>query len=116
VEAGRRLPVIQGLVLLVGDADILADSLVGDDFVTGLAQDAGTGDGELADDRVQFALVPDRPAQPAVLLKIARRMRHHAEDIGVAVLAEDFADPVVGFGGVAVFDTGHSSPWYFLRF
>jgi hypothetical protein len=38
-------------------------------------------------------------------------MRHHPEDIGVAVLAEDFAGAVAGFCGIAVVDTGHFSPW-----
>jgi hypothetical protein len=41
-------------------------------------------------------------------------MRHHPENIGVAVLVEDFAGAVAGFRGIAVIDTGHFSPWFFV--
>src|SRR6476646_3006306 len=43
-------------------------------------------------------------------------MRHHPEDVGVAVLAEDFAGAIVMLVGIAVFDAGHSSPWVHLDF
>ena len=44
----------------------------------------------------------DRAAEPAILFKIARRMRHHPENVGVAVLAQDFAGAVVCLGRIAV--------------
>ena len=91
VEAGRGFPVLKCGVLLVGHSDIFADALVRDDLIGRLAQNAGARDRELAHDRIQFALVADRAAEPAILFKIARRVRHHPENIGVAVLAEDFA-------------------------
>jgi len=37
-------------------------------------------------------------------------MRHHPEDVGVAVLAEQFAGTLIMLGGIAVFDAGHFSP------
>jgi hypothetical protein len=40
-------------------------------------------------------------------------MRHHPENVGIAVLAEDLTGSIVGFRGIAVFDTGHFSPWFF---
>jgi hypothetical protein len=42
-------------------------------------------------------------------------MRHHLKNVGIAVLAEQFAGALVVFRGIAVVDTGHFSPW-FLRF
>src|SRR6266702_778727 len=72
VKAGGRFPVLQRGVLLVGDADILADALVRDTLVGRLAQDPGARDGEFTHHRVEFALVADRAAEPAILFKIAR--------------------------------------------
>src|SRR5262245_60668373 len=74
VETGCGLPVLQRLVLFVGDADILADTLVSDDLVGRLAQDACSGDRKFAHDRIEFAPVANRAAEPAVLRQIARRM------------------------------------------
>jgi hypothetical protein len=45
--------------------------------------------------------------EPAILLEVAGGMRHHPENIGVAVLAEDFACSVAGIGGIAIVDAGH---------
>ena len=58
VEAGRGLPVLERLVLLVGDADILADALVRNDLVRRLAQNAGARDCKLADNRIELAGMP----------------------------------------------------------
>ena len=80
------------------------------DLVGCLAENAGAGDGELAHHRIKLALVADRAAQPAVLLQMARRMRHHPEDVGIAVLAQEFARAVVGLGGIGVVDAGHDLP------
>src|SRR5258706_3430169 len=44
VEAAGRFPIIKCCVLLVGDADIFADALMGNNFVGRLAQNAGAGD------------------------------------------------------------------------
>jgi hypothetical protein len=41
------------------------------------------------------------------MFEIAGRMRHHAEDVGIAVLAEDLAGAFAGCGGIAVVDAGH---------
>jgi hypothetical protein len=95
--------------LLVGDPDIFADALVGDDFIGRLAQDPGARDRKLAHDRIEFALVADRAAEPAILFKITRRVRHHSKNIGVAVLAQDLTGAFAGFGRIAVVDTGHGS-------
>ena len=35
-------------------------------------------------------------------------MRHHPEDVGVAVLGENFTGAIIGRGGVTIFDAGHS--------
>src|SRR5215475_13015826 len=40
-------------------------------------------------------------------------MRHHAEDVGIAVLAEQFARALVVLCGVAVVDSGHDFPRVF---
>src|SRR6185437_15508427 len=72
-------------------------------------QDAGARDREFAHHGIEFAPVADRAAEPAILPEIVRRMRHHPENIGVAILAQHFAGAVVGFGGIAVVDTGHGS-------
>jgi hypothetical protein len=84
-----------------------------DDLIRRLAQDAGSGDRELAHDRIELALVTDGAAEPTVLLKIARRMRHHPEDVGIAILVEDFAGAVGCLGRVAVVDAGHDFPEVF---
>jgi hypothetical protein len=36
-------------------------------------------------------------------------MRHHPENIGVAVLAEDFSGALAGLSGIAIVDTGHQA-------
>src|SRR5581483_1027885 len=112
VEAGRRLPILQGFILLVGDADILADALVGDDFVRRLAQNAGARDRKLPNDRIKLALVADGATEPAILLEVAGRMRHHTKDVGVTVFAEQFARTIVVLCGIAVIDAGHISPLF----
>jgi hypothetical protein len=38
-------------------------------------------------------------------------MRHHAKDVGVAVLSEQFAGAIVVLRGITVSNTGHISPW-----
>ncbi|MET3332522.1 hypothetical protein ABIF61_001046 [Bradyrhizobium japonicum] len=43
-------------------------------------------------------------------------MRHHAEDVGVAVLVENFAGAVGCLGRVAVVDAGHDFPEVFPDF
>src|SRR3954465_12673584 len=40
-------------------------------------------------------------------------MRHHPENVGVAILAEDFLGAFVRFRRVAIIDAGHDSPWFF---
>jgi hypothetical protein len=50
----------------------------------------------------------DRAAEAAILLEIARRMRHHPEDIGVAVLVQNFLGAFVRFRRIAIVDAGHS--------
>src|SRR6185437_2282527 len=76
-------------------------------------QDAGARDREFAHHGIELAPVADGATEPAILPEIVRRMRHHPENIGVAVLAQHFAGAVVGFGGIAVVDTGHGfSPWF----
>src|ERR1700761_7910341 len=52
----------------------------------------------------------DRPAQPAVLFEVTRRMRHHAKDIGVAIFAENFLGAFVRLRRIAIIDAGHGSP------
>ena len=52
---------------------------------------------------------PDSAAQPAILLEILRRMRHHPENIGVAVFLQDFTGAFACMSGIAVVDTGHGS-------
>ena len=61
-----------------------------DHLIGRLAQDSRARDGEFPHHRVQFAPAADRAAEPAVLMKIARRVRHHSKNIGVAVLAPGF--------------------------
>ena len=85
------MPVFQRLVLLVGDADVLSDALVGDNLIGRFAQNPRARDREFAHHRIELALVADGTAEPAVLFEITRRVRHHAKNIGVAILAEDFA-------------------------
>src|SRR6516164_4988068 len=109
VEAIRRLPVLKRGVLLIGDADVLADLLVGADFVGRLTQDACACDGKLAQHRIEFAPAADRASEPAILPEIARRVRHHAKDVDVAILAHEFACAIVICGWVAVVDAGHES-------
>ena len=109
VEAARSVPVLQRGVLLVGDADILADPLVGDDLVGRLAQDAGARDGKLPHDRIELAAVADRAAEPAILREVVRRMRHHTKDICIAVLAQKLAGALIVLCGIAVFHTCHVS-------
>jgi hypothetical protein len=86
---------------------------VGDDLIGRLAQDTGARDREFPHHRVEFPLVADRAAEPAILLEIAWRVRHHPENIGVAVLAQNFARPLIRFRSIAIVDTGHVSPWDF---
>jgi hypothetical protein len=43
-------------------------------------------------------------------------VRHHAEDVGVAVLVEDLAGAVGCLGGVAVRNAGHDFPEVFPEF
>ena len=47
-------------------------------------------DRQFAHYRIKLAPVTDRATEPAVLFKILWRVRHHAEDVGVVVFAEDF--------------------------
>src|SRR5262249_54346788 len=98
-------------ILLVGDAHVLADALVSNDFIGRLAQHAGARDRKLPHHRIELPLVPDRAAEPTILLEMARRMRHHAKDIGVTILAQKLARAIVVFCGIAVVDAGHFSPW-----
>src|ERR1019366_9584813 len=86
---------------------------MGNDFIGRLAQDSRARDGQLAHHRIQLALVADRAAEPAILLKMARRVRHHPEDVGIAVLAQDFAGAFARFRSIAIIDAGHGSPWVF---
>ena len=38
-------------------------------------------------------------------------MRHHAKDVGVAVLAEEFACAIIVLFGIAICNAGHVPPW-----
>ena len=110
VETVRILPVVKRGVLLVADADIAANSLVCGDFIRGFAQNAGPCNRQFANDRIELTLVANGAAEPTILFEIARRMRHHAKDIGAAILAEQFARAFAGGCGIAVVDTGHVVP------
>jgi hypothetical protein len=55
--------------------------------------------------------MPDSTAEPAILLEMARRMRHHAKDVGVAVLGQQFAGAIIVLCGVAVGNARHIPPW-----
>jgi hypothetical protein len=43
-------------------------------------------------------------------------MRHHPEDVRIAVFAKQFAGALIVLGGIAVLDAGHSLPWVFTIF
>src|SRR3954454_19725761 len=55
-----------------------------------LAEDPRARDRQFAHYGIKLAPVTDRATEPAVLFKILWRVRHHAEDVGVVILAEDF--------------------------
>src|SRR6516164_6963077 len=76
----------------------------------GSSQDAGTCDRKLPDHGIELALAADRAAEPAILLEMARRVRHHAKDVGVAVFRQQLARAIVVLAGVAIIDAGHVSP------
>src|SRR5258706_2875211 len=109
IKAGGGFPVFECGVLLVGAPHLFADALVRNHFIRRLAQDSRARDCELAHHRVELALDADRPAEQAIFFKIARRVRHHSKNVGVAVLVEDFTRAVACTSRIAIVDAGHGS-------
>jgi hypothetical protein len=110
VKAGGGFPALQRGVLLVGDPHLFTHPLMRSHFIGRFAQDSRARNRQFTHDGLEFALDADRSAEPAILLKITRRMRHHPENVGVAVFLQNFTGTFARVGRIAIVDTGHGSP------